>query len=95
MEYSYGTDLKALIFRNNNDTLLADIRDTITRAILFYEPRIDLDEVLLTNDDSLNGRIDITVVYTVRSTNSRTNFVFPFYLNEGTNLPYKPEPSAV
>jgi hypothetical protein len=30
--------------------------------------------------------LNINVVYVVRSTNSRRNLVFPFYLNEATDV---------
>ena len=32
------------------------------------------------------GRIEIYFQYTIISTNVRDNIVFPFYLNEGTNI---------
>jgi len=95
MEYGYGTNLHALIFQTNNTTLLGDITNTISKAILLYEARVNLEKVTIENQDELNGRIDIRVTYQIPNTNSRSNFVFPFYLNEGTNLPYKPEPSAL
>ena len=36
--------------------------------------------------DSLGGILRVTLDYTVRHTNRRTNMVYPFYLNEGTDL---------
>jgi hypothetical protein len=32
------------------------------------------------------GILNITLDYTIRQTNRRTNMVYPFYLNEGTDL---------
>jgi hypothetical protein len=34
----------------------------------------------------LEGEILIEIEYIVRATNSRFNFVFPYYINEGTEL---------
>lgn len=95
MEYGYGTTLHTLIFQSNSGTLLGDITDTISKAILLYEPRIDLEKVTLENQNILDGYLNIKVTYKVPNTNTRTNFVFPFYLSEGTNLPYKPKASAL
>ena len=55
----------------------------IENALLIYEARIDLNEVsLLPGTPPEDGRINILVDYTVRSTNTRYNLVFPFYLTE-------------
>ena len=35
---------------------------------------------------AMNGILDISIDYTIRETNSRFNFVYPFYLNEGVQL---------
>jgi len=36
--------------------------------------------------DEKEGILRILLDYTVRQTNRRTNMVYPFYLNEGTDL---------
>jgi len=36
------------------------------------------------------GILDIGVDYTIRTTNSRSNLVYPFYLEEGTIPPVEP-----
>jgi len=38
------------------------------------------------NADQLNGKVDITINFTIIGTNTRSNIVFPFYLNEGTDV---------
>ncbi|WP_308196696.1 hypothetical protein [Chryseobacterium mucoviscidosis] len=37
-----------------------------------------------TND--VQGIIRIEIEYTIRATNSRLNYVFPYYLEEGTHI---------
>lgn len=83
MQPTYGCDLKPLIFEPLDTSLKAYIRDLIRTAILYHESRIRLDDITLETQPQ-EGRIDITLEYTVRTTNSRFNFVYPFYLNEGT-----------
>ena len=50
-----------------------------------FEPRIELIDLDL-DANNLEGKIDITINYQVRGTNSRFNYVYPFYLEEGTNV---------
>ncbi len=81
----YGVDLSVLLFETLSTSLKTRVTDMLTRAINRYEPRIDLDEVTY-HEIPLEGMLFITVHYTIRTTNTRTNLVFPFYLKEGTDL---------
>lgn len=81
----YGVDLTVFLFEKMNTSLKTRVTDTITRAIHQFEPRIDLDEVVYAQNP-LEGMLYITLYYTIRTTNTRTNLVFPFYLKEGTDL---------
>jgi phage baseplate assembly protein W len=60
--------------------------DKIKSALLIYESRIEVEKVELDDEGELEGRILIDVHYKVRSTNSRYNYVFPFYKAEATEL---------
>jgi uncharacterized protein len=51
---------------------------------LYHEPRIELDRLDISEDQATEGLLLISLDYTVRSTNSRFNLVYPFYLNEAT-----------
>ena len=84
MRSDFGCDLSAMLYENITITLLTKIKGIIQNAILHYEPRIDLLEVEFHTGDSNNGVIKIEIIYKIRATNSRKNFVFPYYLGEGT-----------
>lgn len=86
MQPAYGCGLKALVFENINESALTLIKDAIQRAVLFYEPRIDLEDVEINHEQAYDGVLYIKLVYTVRTTNSRSNLVYPFYFREATNL---------
>lgn len=86
MLQDYGCNLDELVFENLTTTFKTYIKDLIATAILYYEPRIDVNKIDLDDTGELGGRILITVDYTVRSTNSRFNFVFPFYKTESTEV---------
>jgi hypothetical protein len=83
----YGCDLRRFLFRSIDSTTAAEIRDAIAMAILRWEPRITVNSVGVDGRDYLDGRLAISVDYIVNATNSRTNRVFPLYLQEATNLP--------
>ena len=84
MRSDFGCDLSVLLYENITITLLTKIKGIIQDSILLYEPRIDLLDVNFFTEDSNNGVIKIEIVYKIRATNSRKNYVFPYYLEEGT-----------
>jgi phage baseplate assembly protein W len=63
------------------------MKDLIGTAILLYEPRVRVNEIQIFQDREAEGLILIEVDYTVKSTNSRFNYVFPFYKTEANPLP--------
>lgn len=82
----YGCDLSDFVFESINTTLRTQIKELVKTAILYHEPRIDpLNVTLEQLLDSL-GTLVITVEFRVRATNTRYNYVFPFYKAEGSEL---------
>lgn len=80
----YGCNLEELLFKPLNLTLKTYITDLIKTAILYHEPRIDVDKIRIEPSDDNDGLLLINIDYRVRVTNSRKNMVFPFYQSEGT-----------
>jgi len=80
----YGCDLWRLLFRGLTTTLMTEIKDMVEQAIVLWEPRINLLGVEVVRDPTQDGRIDIEIDFVVRGTNTRSNFVYPFYLQEAT-----------
>jgi phage baseplate assembly protein W len=86
MEPQYGCNTDNMMFEIMNTGFQTFMRKQIQDAILLYEPRIDLKNVDLLTQNAANGVILISIDYVVRTTNSRSNLVYPFYINEGNNL---------
>ena len=86
MQPSYGCELRSMVFENMTESAATAIKDIIERAVLFFEPRIDLNFVDLDTGQIEEGILSILVDYTVRATNTRSNMVYPFYIQEGTNI---------
>ena len=83
----YGANVDDYIFEPLQATTATVLADLIRKAISRDEPRVNIDEGDVDFEQlPSEGRIDITINYTIRATNSRRNIVYPFYLNEGTDL---------
>lgn len=86
MQPRYGCDLTPLIFAPLTTTLAAETAERVRDALLEFEPRIVPDRITVTNDESFEGRLLIEISYTVSATNSRHNYVHPFFKVEGTEI---------
>ncbi|NML21660.1 GPW/gp25 family protein [Pseudoflavitalea sp. G-6-1-2] len=85
MQPKYGCNLQDYLFEPMNATIRGYIKELVTNAILYYEPRIIADKIEITAADSfdlIEGRFTILVEYTIPGTNSRFNYVYDYYLNE-------------
>jgi phage baseplate assembly protein W len=69
------------VFEVMNTSRIAYIENQVRTAILYHEPRIDADQVTVEPDQNA-GLLLIGVGYKVRGSNSRFNFVYPYYLQE-------------
>lgn len=85
MRSDFGCNLSPMQFENITVTLLTKIRGIIKDAITLHEPRIDLNLIEFSTVDE-DGKIAIEIIYTIRNTNSRHNFVYPYYIKEGTYI---------
>jgi phage baseplate assembly protein W len=85
MHPTFGCGLKKMVFEQITESTITELKDLIRRAILFFEPRITLDEIQVRVDAPLEGEMRIHLMYTIRSTNTRTNLVYPLYLVEGSH----------
>lgn len=86
MQPDYGCGLHAMVFENLDESTVTELKDTVERAILFYESRITLEGIDVNTEDELEGRLKIQLNYTVRKTNTRSNIVYPFYYLEGSQV---------
>lgn len=84
--HNYGADLSQMVFEEINESSLTELKDRVEKAVLFYEPRIDLLETKINASQLEEGILRIELEYKIRSTNSRHNMVYPFYIKEGSNI---------
>lgn len=86
MRPDYGSDVQTMIFEPIDANTTTYLKESIRRAVLYFEPRITLDEVHVEEDDEEDGLLHVSLEYTIRKTNTRTNMVYPYYILEGTDL---------
>lgn len=84
MQDDFGCDLQSILFEEIDQGLVNSITSIITNAILYHEPRISLDNLDVSESGANQGLLLISIEYTIRSTNSRFNMVYPFYINEAS-----------
>ena len=84
MRPNFGCNLKDFQFEPLNIGFLTYLQDVVTTALIYHEPRIRVDNVSIKTDDQLEGKLLITVDYTIKTSNSRFNFVYDYYLKGET-----------
>lgn len=86
MQPKYGCNMDEMVFEPLSTSTKTIIKDKIKTAILYFEPRIEVIGIAMDTTNELEGEILIEIEYRVRATNSRFNFVFPYFINEGTEI---------
>jgi phage baseplate assembly protein W len=82
----YGLDMRELMFEPASTTLRNLLLDRVRTAILIYEPRIKVLDLVIDTPTPLQGNLHILLEYEVRATNSRFNLVFPFYFTDSNEM---------
>jgi Bacteriophage baseplate protein W len=80
MRPEFGCRLQEFVFAPADATTAALIAGEVRASLMRWEPRITVDDVLVTADPDEPSMLWIDVHYTVRSTYDRRNLVFPFYV---------------
>jgi len=86
----YGCDLTFSAFEPVDSTLINQIKRKIEFSVLYFEPRIILNEINIDTSGENDGVLLIELIYTIRKTNKRSNMVYPYYIIEGTDVRFKP-----
>lgn len=86
MQPDFGCNLKSLVFEEITLSTQTIAKEMIKRAVLFFESRVILNDVKFNTEELHDGHLYITLDYTVRSTNTRFNMVYPYYIKEGTGV---------
>lgn len=80
MRPDFGCGLHDLVFGVNSAGTATAVAGAVREALAVWEPRIDVLDVFAAPDPAQPNVLLIEINYQVRSTNSRFNLVYPFYL---------------
>lgn len=85
MQPTFGCNLQPYVFEVMNTPNQAMIEKIVQDALVLHEPRIIVDAV--TSEFAVyEGVLRISVAFRIVTTNTRYNYVYPFYIQEATNL---------
>ena len=79
MRPEFGSRLRDFVFRSASIDTAAELAHEVEKALLRWEPRVDVERVNVTVDPDDRSRLYIDLYYSVKGTNDRRNLVFPFY----------------
>jgi uncharacterized protein len=82
MRPDFGAGLRRMVFEPINTSTTALVRQRVEAALVAWEPRIEVQEVVVSAERAALGVLDIRIDYLVRATNTFYNLVYPFYLQE-------------
>jgi phage baseplate assembly protein W len=80
MRPDYGCAIQDHVFGLVDSGTAGQISQAVREALAQWEPRIDVVDVTTTEDPQDPRRLSVAVTYQIRSSNSRVNLVYPFYL---------------
>jgi len=83
MRPEFGCEIHDHVFSSVTPATLNLIESRVREALVQWEPRIDIESVDARTDDEEPHKVQIEIEYWVRTTNSLSNLVYPFYITEG------------
>lgn len=80
MRPDFGSDLYNFLFQPLSEINKGRMATAVKNALQKWEPRIRVLDVAVSSDLRNAATALISINYKVRSNNTKTNFVYPFYL---------------
>ncbi len=86
MRPDFGCDIHNFVFAVINTTTLTQMESAVKKALILWEPRIEVSSVNARPARVSEGIIDIEIHYKIRYTNTAYNLVYPFYLESEARM---------
>ena len=84
MRPDFGCGIYDLVFQANTAALRGLVQAQVQSALVTWEPRIDVLDVVAATNPKATNQLLIQIDYRIRANNTVFNLVYPFYLQEGT-----------
>lgn len=91
---TFGCNLEPYVFDTMNQVNTTLMEKLVKEALVLHEPRIIVEDFVTTVFQEA-GMIEFKIGYTIISTNTRYNYVYPYYINEATNIETHPSPEIL
>ncbi len=79
MRPEFGCGIHDLVFAPANSTTAGQAAYEVRRSLERWEPRVDVDDVIVGYDPLNTALMYVSITYKVRGGNDPRNLVFPFY----------------
>jgi phage baseplate assembly protein W len=79
MRPEFGCAIHDFVFAQANASTAGQIAAEVQASLQRWEPRIEVDDVLVTIEETDHSVLYIDIQYHIRNTNDPRNLVFPFY----------------
>jgi phage baseplate assembly protein W len=83
MRPDFGCDIHEFVFGSMDRTTCTMIEASVHEALIMWEPRIDVESVVVSTERYELGILEIALTYRIRATNAEFNLVYPFHLEAG------------
>jgi uncharacterized protein len=80
----FGCGIHELVFAPNTPGTIGLVAQQVRRALVTWEPRIDVLDIVVDSPPEEPNLLLIKVNYQIRANNALGNLVYPFYLKEGS-----------
>lgn len=79
MRPEFGCGIHDHVFSPINATTIGRIAFEVERAVVRWEPRVDVVGVDVYGDEEVDGLLYVDLTYAIKGDNDERNLVFPFY----------------
>ena len=83
MRPEFGCGIHELVFEPNNELTRGTVAQSVRRALVESEPRIDVLDVRVESAIDQPNLLLIRIDYRLRANNAFHNLVYPFFIKEG------------
>jgi uncharacterized protein len=80
MRPTFGCKIWDLLFEPVNANTIGLMAQAVREAVAQWEPRVEVESVDVVPDRRDASLVNIAIEYRMRTTNSRRNLVYPFYV---------------
>lgn len=80
MHPDFGSEIHNQVFASINAATTSSLAFNVQEALIAWEPRIEVQNVRVSDEKAKEGVLLISLDYKVRPTNNRFNLVYPFYV---------------